>query len=387
MIKVGSLFTQVLSLIQRKQFDRAVEHYHAEHGAKGFSCWSQFVAMMFCQMAGANSLREICGGLATAMGKLVHLGLKEAPARATLSYANAHRSYQVFEAMFYHLLEQAQSQAALKRRKFRFKNPLVSLDSSTIELCLTMFDWAKFRCAKGAVKLHLQLDHQGYLPSWALVTDGKTADVKVAQLLRFSPGTIVAMDRGYVDYELFGRWSREGVFFVTRAKSNMAYRVVAKRSLPERGNILSDEEIELTGVKAKEECPCRLRRIVVWDEEHQRQIVLLTNQLEFAAGTIGRIYKDRWQIELFFKAIKQTLKIKTFVGTSENAVQIQIWTALICMLVLKLLQLRSSFGWSVSNLAAMLRMNLLTYRDLWRWLNDPFDTPVAEPLFEQLTLF
>jgi IS4 transposase len=206
-------------------------------------------------------------------------------------------------------------------------------------------------------------------------------------MLRFSPGTIVAMDRGYVDYELFGRWSSEGVFFVTRTKSNMAYRVVSKRSLPERGNVLLDQEIELTGMKAKEECPNHLRRIVVWDEENQREIVLLTNHLEFAAGTIGRIYKDRWQIELFFKAIKQTLKIKTFVGTSENAVQIQIWTALICMLVLKLLQLRSSFDWSISNLSAMLRMNLLTYRDLWRWLDDPYETPLIEPAFKQLTLF
>jgi hypothetical protein len=387
MVKVGSLFTQVLSLIQRHQFERAVRHHRAEHGAKGFSCWSQFVAMMFCQLAGANSLREICGGLATATGKLVHLGLKEAPARATLAYANEHRSYRVFEAMFYHLLEEGQARAALKRRKFRFKNPLVSIDSSTIELCLAMYDWAKFRRAKGAVKLHLQLDHQGYLPSWALITDGKTHEVKVAQMLKYASGTIVVMDRGYVDYSLFGRWNREGVFFVTRAKSNMVYRVVARRPRPERGNVLRDEEIELTGAKAKQECPCRLRRIVVWDEENQREIVLLTNHLEFAAGTIGRIYKDRWQIELFFKAIKQVLKIKTFVGTSENAVQIQIWTALICMLVLKLLQLRSSFGWSVSNLAAMLRMNLLTYRDLWRWLDDPYDTPVVEPILVQLTLF
>jgi IS4 transposase len=387
MVKFGSLFTQVLSLIHRHSFDRAVRQHRAEHGAKGFSCWSQFVAMMFCQLAGANTLREICGGLATATGKLVHLGLKDAPARATLAYANEHRSYRVFEATFYHLFQEAQSRAALKRRKFRFKNPLKSLDSSTIELCLAMYDWAKFRRAKGAVKLHLQLDHQGYLPSWALITNGKTHDVKVAQMLKYAPGTIVAMDRGYVDYGLFGRWSREGVYFVTRAKSNMVYRVVARRPRPERGNVLRDEEIELTGVKAKEACSSRLRRIVVWDAENQRQIVLVTNHLEFAAGTIGRIYKDRWQIELFFKAIKQVLKIKTFVGTSENAVQIQIWTALICMLVLKILQLRSTFGWSVSNLAAMLRMNLLTYRDLWHWLDDPYDTPVAEPVLVQLTLF
>lgn len=198
---------------------------------------------------------------------------------------------------------------------------------------------------------------------------------------------LVAMDRGHVDYDLFDYWTGEGIWFVSRAKSDMAYRVVKTRPLPERGNVLLDQEIELTGDDARRICPRRLRRIVVWDEENQKEIVLLTNHMNFAASTIARIYKDRWQIEWFFKAIKQNLKIKTFVGTSENAVQIQIWTAWLRILLLKILQMRSRLGWSLSNLAAMLRMNLLTYRNLWAWLDDPYQTPAVGPPQGQLLLF
>lgn len=387
MIQVGSLFTQVLSLVDRNDFARAVRHWDAEHGAKGFRCWDQFVSMVFCQMASADSLREICGGLSTAMGKLTHLGLKAAPSRSTLSYANTHRPWQLYETVFYQVLKQATVLAARQKRRFRFKNPLFSIDSSTIDLCLSMYDWAHFRRTKGAVKLHLMLNHQGYLPNWALITDGKVHDVTVAKTLDFEPGTIVVIDRGYVDYDLFDYWTGEGVWFVTRAKDNMAYRVVKQRDVPNRGTVLRDEEIVFTGYDARRIYPNRLRRIVVWDEANQRQIVLLTNHMDFAASTIARIYKDRWQIELFFKAIKQTLKIKTFVGTSENAVKTQIWTALLCMLILKILQMRSTFQWSLSNLAAMLRFNLLTYRDLWVWLDRPYQTPAIGPPDGQLLLF
>ena len=343
--------------------------------------------MVFCHLASADSLREISGGLATALGKLTHLGLSRAPARSTLSYANEHRPWELFETVFYQVAEQAQALAATQNRRFRFKNPLLSIDSTTIELCLSVFDWARFRRKKGAVKLHLMLNHQGCLPSWALITDGKVHDIKAARMLDFEPGTIVAMDRAYVDYDLFDYWTGEGIWFVSRAKSNMKYRVLKTRPLPGRGNVLLDQEIELTGYDAQRVCPHRLRRIVVWDEENQKEIVLLTNHLGFAASTIARIYKDRWQIELFFKAIKQNLKIKTFVGTSENAVQIQIWTALLCILLLRILQMRSRLGWSLSNLAAMLRMNLLTYRNLWAWLDDPYRTPAIGPPEGQLLLF
>jgi hypothetical protein len=387
MIKVGSLFTQVLSLVDRGRFGQAVRQWDAERAAKGFRCWDQFVAMVFCQLAGADSLREISGGLSTALGKLAHLGLHEAPSRSTLSYANQHRPWQLFETVFEQVLEQADSLAARQKRRFRFKNPLVSIDSSTMDVCLSLFDWAHFRRKKGAVKLHLLLNHQGCLPSWALITHGKIHDVKVAQTLQFEPGTIVVMDRGYVDYGLFDRWTREGVWFVTRSKKNMQFRVVKNRPVPSSGTILKDQEIMVTGYMSRQKCPHRLRRIEVWDPKKERVIVLVTNHLDFAASTIGRVYKDRWQIELFFKAIKQNLKIKTFVGTSENAVKIQIWTALLCMLLLKILQMQSRFGWSLSNLAAMLRFNLLTYRDLWSWLDEPYQTPALGPPDGQLLLF
>ena len=387
MVTVASCFSQVLSLVNRNDFALAVKEHGAEKGAKGFSCWDQFVAMLFCQMGAANSLREICGGLATAMGKLVHLGLRGAPARSTLAYANQHRPWQLYQSVFNQVLVRCRQLAATKHRKFRFKNPLVSLDATVIDLCLEVFDWARFRRTKGAIKLHLQLDHQGYLPSWALVTEGKTHEVRPARTLHFAAGTIVALDRAYIDFLMFARWTDSGVFFVTRPKTNMSYTVLKRRGVLWRGNVVSDEEIRLSGLLTKEKYPYLLRRIVVWDTKNEREIVFLTNIFHFAASTVAAIYKERWQIELFFKALKQNLKVKTFVGTNENAVKTQIWTALIAMLLLKFLQLKSSWNWSLSNLAAMLRFNLLSYRDLWAWLDDPFQVPIIEPGPQQLSLF
>jgi IS4 transposase len=386
MIAVASCFSQLLSLVDRATFARAVRQHQAERGAKGFSCWDQFVAMLFCQMGGANSLREICGGLATATGKLVHLGLHQAPTRSTLAYANSHRPWQLYQTVFEELLDSCQSLAATKKRRFRFKHPLRSVDTSIIELCIKVFDWAKFQRTKGAVKLHLQLDHQGCLPCWALVTDGDTNDVRIAQKLEFAPGTIVVLDRGYLDYALYERWTEGGVYFVTRPRTNMLYKVTERRTVPPRGNVTRDETIELTSEHARKRCSSRLRQVTVWDAEHERELVFLTNIFHLAASTIAAIYKDRWQIELFFKALKQNLKIKTFVGTSENAVNVQIWTALIAMLLLKFLLLKSTWAWSLSNLAAMLRFNLLSYRDLWAWLDEPFKIPIVTPDGQQLAL-
>jgi hypothetical protein len=386
MIPVASCFSKLLSLVDRATFARAVRQHQAERGAKGFSCWDQFVAMLFCQMGGANSLREICGGLATATGKLVHLGLHQAPTRSTLAYANSHRPWQLYQTVFEELLKSCQSLAATKKRRFRFKHPLRSVDTSIIELCIKVFDWAKFQRTKGAVKLHLQLDHQGCLPCWALVTDGDTNDVRIAQKLEFAPGTIVVLDRGYLDYALYERWTEGGVYFVTRPRTNMLYKVTERRTVPPRGNVTRDETIELTSEHARKRCSSRLRQVTVWDAEHERELVFLTNIFHLAASTIAAIYKDRWQIELFFKALKQNLKIKTFVGTSENAVNVQIWTALIAMLLLKFLLLKSTWAWSLSNLAAMLRFNLLSYRDLWAWLDEPFKIPIVTPDGQQLAL-
>lgn len=381
MVKDSSLFSQLLRQFPRPMFEALVHQYKAEHRAKGFSCWTQFVAMLFCHLAKADSLREICNGLSCCLGKLVHLGVKTAPNKSTLSYANGHRPAALFEALFWSTLQRFRDQGLLgaRKRKFRFKNKLLSLDSTTISLCLSLFPWAKFRRAKGGVKAHVLLDHDDYMPSYVLITEAKRHDVHVARRLSLNPGSIVVMDRAYVDYALFGRWTREGVFFVTRLKENAEFEVTGHYPVPERGNIWSDQEIRLTGLKARKDCPYPLRKIVVFDLEQNDTIVLVTNHPDFGATTISEIYKDRWEIELFFKALKQNLKVKTFVGTSENALRIQIWTALIALLLLKWLHFLSKAKWSLSNLAAMLRMNLFTYRDLMEWLHKPFDTPPIVP--------
>lgn len=384
--KFSSIFGQILQIFDKRDFLQAVRDTRSEHAAKGFTCWDQFVAMLFCQLGQAQSLREICGGLATCLGKLKHLGIDDAPKRSTLSYANEHRPWQLYQMMFYRLLEKCQTMARFQKRKFRFKNKLFSLDASVIELCLSMFDWASFRQTKGAVKLHLLLDHDGYLPAFATVTEGNVHEVNIARELKLPKGSILAVDMGYTDYSLFAKWILEGIFFVTRQKGNAAYRVVEEHKVPQNRNILKDQIIEFTGHYAKKDCSHRLRRIEVWDQEFNRTLVLLTNHLKFGATTVAAIYKDRWQIEIFFKAIKQNLKIKTFVGTSKNALLIQIWTALTAILLLKYLKFRSSMNWSLSNLVAMLRYNLFTYRDLWLWLDNPFEVPAIVPVEEQLTL-
>lgn len=385
---VGSLFNQLLQHFPRAEFGALVKEHSAEHAAKGFSCWTQLVAMLFCQLARADSLREICNGLACSEGKLVHLGISNAPNKSTLSYANKHRPAALFEDLFYTVLNRFRDEQGMgaRKTKFRFKNKLLSLDSTTISLCLDLFPWAQFRRAKGGVKAHILLDHDDYLPSYVVITEAKKSDVRVAQSLDLNAGSIVAMDRGYNDYALFGKWTQREVFFVTRLKENAAYEVVECAMGPLPRKILADERIRFTGPQAIKDCPHLLRRVVVWDEVNEREIVLLTNHLHFGSTTIAAIYKDRWEIELFFKALKQTLKVKSFVGTSQNALLIQMWTALIAMLLLKWLHHLSKAKWSLSNLASMLRMNLFTYRDLSRWLENPFGTPPLIPQSEQLTL-
>jgi len=291
----------------------------------------------------------------------------------------------VFEQTLLKCQELVQNQG--RRKKFRFKNKLMSLDGSIIDLSVSMFDWAKFRRTKGAIKLHLLLDHDGYLPSFAVVTEGKTSEIKVARTLRFAPGTILAIDRGYNDYEWFRELTQEEVYFVTRMKEKAVYEVQEDLEVPQNSNVMRDQIISFPRLGREGEDPVLFRRVEIWDAEKQVTIVFLSNLLGFGATTVAAIYKDRWQVELFFKALKQTLKIKTFVGTSANAVRTQVWTALIAMLVLKYLQLKSKFSWSLSTLAALLRQQLFIFRDLWAWLTGPrAGPPAARQLGEQLPM-
>ncbi|MGD2089328.1 MAG: IS4 family transposase [Candidatus Aminicenantes bacterium] len=378
--------------------------------------WTHFVSMLFCHLAQAKSLREICNGLKCCLGKLVHLGIDKSPSKSTLCYANQHRPWELYQDLFYKTLEKIKVYAPGRKRKFRFKNRLLSLDASIIELSLKMFPWADYNRTKGAVKLHMLLDHDGYLPVFALVTQGRHHEVNVAHRLINSSNSnsnrnrnrnrnnrslllpaqsIVVIDRGYTDYDLYYQWTQRNIWFVTQLRSNAKYQVVEEKppdSLP--ANILADQVILFTGKKSIERCPLPMRRVVIRkyndkDNEEtgeQEQIEFLTNHFKFGPTTIAAIYKDRWEIEIFFKALKQNLKIKTFIGTNFNAIQIQIWTALIAMLLIKFLQFKSSINWSLSNLVALLRWNLMSYRNLWLWLDAPFDTPPDNSKFEQTLL-
>jgi hypothetical protein len=328
--------------------------------------------MIFCQLGRAQSLREIEHGLASAEGRLQQLGVDSAAKRTTLAYANAHRPWQLYQDVFQRLF--GRCHAIAPNHKFRFKSPLLSLDASTIDLCAAIFDWAKYKRTKGAVKLHLLLDHDGHLPRYAVITEGKTSDIEVARRLELPSGSIVVFDRGYNDHLWFTELTLLNVGFVTRKKEATNYEVLETRPAQGKG-VVRDQIITIrTQQPEVDQQPVHLRRIEFVDTEG-KEYVFLTNRLDLAAATIAEIYRQRWQIELFFKAIKQNLKIKTFVGTSENALHIQIWTALIAMLMLRFLQLSSSWGWSMSNLVAMIRLNLFTYRDLHKWLNEPFTPP------------
>jgi uncharacterized protein DUF4372/DDE family transposase len=366
-----SIFNQLLQLFPRVDFQKAVIDTQAERHARGFTCWGQFVAMIFCQLGKAQSLREIVGGLASCEGRLAHLGIT-APSRSTLAYANAHRPWPLYQRIFYQLL--ARCQAIAPGKKFRFKNKLLSLDATIIDLCAEMFPWATFRRTKGAVKLHFTLDHDGYLPTVLTITEGKRRETPVARQQQFAPGTILVLDRGYLDLYWFAELTAAGVYFVTRLRTTARYRVIARRRIPQHRGIVADQEIRFAGKASRRSYRDSLRRVVLRTAEGER-LEFLTNHLTLGASTVARIYQDRWQIELFFKALKQNLRVKTFVGTSANALHIQIWTALIALLLLKYLRLKARFGWSLSNLVALLRMNLFVYRDLWTWLDEPFAAP------------
>jgi diacylglycerol kinase len=376
MQRVCSIFSQILRFIPRTIFEEAVQQHQAEKHAKGMTSWSQFIALLFCHLGGARSLREIVGGLAASEGKLKHLGVARAPTRSTLAYANQHRPWQVYKTVFEGLVKLCQTEAKDKKRKFRFKHPLLSLDATVIPLCVSMFEWASYVKTKGAVKLHLVLDNSSFLPQYGVITEGKTADVTVAKKMEFSSGAMLVFDRGYEDHGWWRELTEKGVHFVSRLKDSTLYVIVEQRAVVANSNIVRDEVIQLANDKDPAR-PMRLRRIEVWLEDKKTTLVFVTNHLKLAASTIAAIYKDRWQIELFFKAIKQSLRIKTFIGTSENAVQTQIWTALIAILVVRYLQLKSTWNWGLSNLVALLRQQLFVYRDLWKWLNQPFEPPEA----------
>ena len=257
----------------------------------------------------------------------------------------------------------ARCQKVAPGHRFRFKNKLYSLDASTIDLCLSVFPWAHFRKTKGAIKLHVGLDHEGYLPAFVSITDGKTADIKAGRDLSFPKGSIVACDRGYTDYRWYKQLTDKGIFFVSRLKSNARYVVLKRRNVLRKQGLTSDQTIQFLGAKARKECPIELRRIGYRDPETGKHYVFLTNHFELSAKTIADIYKQRWQIELFFKWIKQNLRIKSFIGTTKNAVMTQLWVAMCVYLLIAFLKFKSKTQKSMQHIIRLLPLNLFENRD------------------------
>lgn len=372
-----TLFGQMLQLIPRYEFDKQVCRHKAEYHARGFSSWQQFSAMLFGQLAGQDSLRSIVAGLATNSSSLYHLGVKPL-ARSTLAYANEHRPAALYADLFQFMLSKCQ--AIAPRHDFRFKNPLYSLDATTIELCLSLYDWATFRSTKGAVKLHVKLNHRGYLPTFVTMTVGRVHEQRAAWAVPFEKDDVVVFDRGYSSFAWFKSLVDKGAYFVTRLKRGADYRVVERRDVSKQANITSDQTIELCGFYSRKKYPHRLRRVRAVDPVTGKSVVLLTNNFKWAAATIARIYKNRWQIELFFKTVKQLLQIKSFVGTSSNALLSQLWIALIAYLLLAFLKFKSKFSGSMYMLCAILPINLFSRRNLLDWLEDPYHKKGTQPV-------
>ena len=365
----STVFSQLLKLIPRHEFEVLANQHHSGRSFRTASRWSQFVTMAMAQLSGRNSLRDIVENISAQAHRLYHLGVAKL-SRSNLSRINEDKPYALYEALFGKLLNRCQGM--VPGHDFRFDNPLYSLDASTIDLCLSAFPWADFRTTKGAIKLHVGLNHAGYLPEFVTITEGKTSDIKVGRTLEFPKGSMVAIDRGYNDYAWYNQLTEKGIFFVTRLKSNAKTRVVSRRPVLSSKGLTSDQTIEFTGVQTAKKCPIQLRRIGYRDPETGRHYVFLTNNFKLAAKTIADIYKARWQVELFFKWIKQNLKIKSFIGTSKNAVMTQIWIALCVYMLLAFIKFQSKLKKSMQQILRLLQLNLFEKRDLMALLRgDP----------------
>jgi hypothetical protein len=372
-----TLFAQIMQTLDRFTFSKLVGQHGTDKHAKGITSWTHLVTMLFCQFSKLNSLRDVCNGLRSASGNLNHLGISRAPCKSSLSYQNKHREWPLFKDYYFTMMKKLAAMAQFRQTRFKIKSKILLLDSTTISLCLSLYDWATFRKKKGAIKLHTLLDYDGCLPVYMNMTDGKVHDAKAVKELSLPKEAVVVADRAYVDFQTLWRWRQGGSYFVVRLKTSVKFNKLKEKPLPEgrHEHILVDEYIELSKPKTHAKYPKKLRRVVVYDAQKDQTIELITNHFYWTANTIGELYKARWEIEIFFKEIKQLLKIKSFLGTTANAVLIQIWTAMITMLILKYLKACASYSWCLSNMVAFLRLNLFVKFDLKKLLNHPFEPP------------
>lgn len=385
-----NVFSQILGLVDRTIFNRLVDLYRSDKHHKGINSWTHLVSMLFCHLSSADSVRDISNGLRSTTGNMSHMGISRVPSKSSLSYMNAHRDHALFRDLYYALLDRLWKDHPHQRAELRqLKRKILLMDATVIPLCLSVFDWAKFRSAKGAVKLHTILDYDGCMPSFVHITEGKRHESKVAKSISFPKGCVVVVDRAYVDYSWMNVLDSNSCFFVTRSKSNMNYTVVKsfQSDIMKQHGILEDQVIELLGDSGKKYGGKKMRLVRVWDSTKKVAYEFLTNNLAWKPATVAALYKERWEIETFFKHLKQRLKVNSFVGTSENAVYIQIWTALIGILLFKYIQKKAKYEWNLSNLVNFIRLNIFVKIDLWKWADDPFFSGKPPDKKGQLSIF
>ena len=369
----NTVFSQLLRLIPRHEFESLSKAHHEGHQLRKTSSWSQFVSLCLGQLAGRHSLRDIESNMHAQSTRLYHLGAQPV-ARSSLARLNEKQPYTMYEALFNQLYARCQKLAP--KHRFRFKNKLYSLDASLIDLSLNIFPWAHYALGKAAMKLHLSLDHAGYIPQFATITEGKVSDIEIGRTLQYSRGSIVVFDKGYTDYKWFKSLDNKGIFFVTRMRKNAIWKVTERREVNKNTGLTCDQSITLTGIKPQKIGMPKLRRIGYRDQVTGQCYEFITNNFQLSAQTITEIYKERWQVELFFKWIKQNLKIKAFIGNSKNAIMTQIWVALCTCLMLAYLKFSAKLDWSLQKIIRILQLNLFMRRDLLSLLrgDPPLDT-------------
>ena len=373
----NTAFQQLLKPLSRHEFEGLAKEHHRGQKLRSASRWDQFIGMAMSQFSGRQSLRDIQSNLEAQHHKLYHLGAKPI-ARTTLARLNEHQPAELYQALFYKLLNRCKQQPST--HKFRFKNPLYSLDASAIDLSLKLFPWAAHREDTANVKLSVGLNHGNMLPEFVALSDGNENDRIEVRKFDFPKGSIVAFDKGYVDYQWFKSLTDKGIFFVTRLRSKAVYKVVERKEVDKPKGVLSDQIIQLNSAHALKRGAPRLRRVGFRDKETGRYYQFLTNNFALSAATIAAIYKDRWQVELFFKAIKQNLKIKAFVGLSKNAILTQIWIAMISYLLVAFARHSARAGWTVQRILRVIQLNLFERRSLKEILNpDPPRHKKSEP--------
>lgn len=367
----NTAFHQLLKPLSRHEFEKLAAQHHQGQKLRSATRWDQFIGLSMSQMTGRQSLRDIESNLQSQRNKLYHLGAKPI-ARSTLARLNEQQPAELYRAMFYRLLNQCRNTSS--QHKFRFKNPLYSLDASAIDLSLNVFPWAAHRDDTANVKLSVGLNHGTHVPEFVALSDGQENDMVQGRQFRFPKGSIVAFDKGYVDYAWFKSLTDQGVFFVTRLRAKAVYAVKERKVINRQSGVTSDQVIQLNSAHAIKRGAPPLRRVGYRDPETGKFYEFLTNHFKLSAATIAAIYKDRWQVELFFKAIKQNLKIKAFVGTSKNAVLTQIWIAMISYLLLAFARHSAKAGWTVQRIMRVMQVNLFERKSL-KGILDPSPPP------------